>query len=168
MNSVEAEFLDHNSPSRPFFVGWEVLLNKYFRKMPTGFTSFYFFEMDRGTVTYRHTGDTPDAEASVHSLLRADYNVVKKALLKELFGVSVASELSAASISSLKLPRHKGNTLTKKKIKSLAKKYFSIPSEYLSYVPVQGQGQTYRRHHRLVLIIITAVIISIVIAIIVR
>ena len=140
VNSIEAEFLDHNSPNRPFFVGWEAVLNKYFRNMPAGFTSFYFFEMDRGTVTYRHTGDSPDAEASVHSLLRADYNVVKKALLQELFGVSLVSELSAASINSLKLPRHKGNTLTKKKVKSLSKKYFSIPPQYLPYYPTVDSG----------------------------
>ena len=140
VNSIEAEFLDHNSPNRPFFVGWEAVLNKYFRNMPAGFISFYFFEMDRGTVTYRHTGDSLDAEASVHSLLRADYTVVKKALFQELFGVTSVSELSAASINSLKLPRHKGNTLTKKKVKSLSKKYFSIPPQYRPYYPTVDSG----------------------------
>lgn len=60
----------------------------------------------RGTLTFRQTGDTPD--------VRADYNVVQ-----DLFGVSSVSELSAASISSLKLPRDKGNNLTKKKINSI-------------------------------------------------
>eukprot|EP01032_Pedospumella_encystans_P013339 gene13340-15365_t len=135
VKGIKAEFLDHRSADRPFFVGWEALLNKYFRNMPAGFTAFYFFEFDKGNVTYRHTGSTPDAEAAVHSMLLGDYGAVKKALLQELFGVSSAADLSIDSIQTMKLARHKGNALKLKKVKSLSKKYFSIPRQYLDYYP---------------------------------
>jgi hypothetical protein len=42
VKNVEATFFDHNDPKRPFFVGWESLLNKYFLNMPPGFTGSYF------------------------------------------------------------------------------------------------------------------------------
>ena len=41
----------------------------------------------------------------------------------------------------LKLPSHPGITLSKKKIKSLSEKYFSIPKQFLNYYPA---GESYK------------------------
>lgn len=133
VNSVCAEFLDHSSPERPFFTGWVTLLNKHFRNMPGGFTSFYFFEMDKGVVTYRHTAT--DTATATHNLLRGDCDAIRRAILQELVGVKSVDALTATSINTLRLPRHKGNVLKKKKVMSISNKYFSIPTQYLSYYP---------------------------------
>ena len=49
-----------------------------------------------------------------------------------LFGVD---SLDNATMLRLKLPKHQGVILKKSKLDSLAKKFFSIPSKYLSYYP---------------------------------
>ena len=44
--------------------------------------------------------------------------------------------MELADIFNLKLERHAGNTLKKKKVVSISKKYPSIPHEFKSYYPV--------------------------------
>lgn len=133
--TVKAEFLDHKSPKRPFFVGWEVILNKYFNNMPPQFTFNYFFEFDRGDLTMRHLSTTPDTEARSVKMLKGDPLLVRNAILFELFGHKNVSELSVRSLDTIKLARHPGCDLTDKKIASLSEKYFSIPAAYLPYFP---------------------------------
>lgn len=41
VKSVQAEFLDHRDPKRPFF-SWDTILDKYLKFMPVGFTCYYF------------------------------------------------------------------------------------------------------------------------------
>ncbi|CAM6102969.1 unnamed protein product [Calypogeia fissa] len=65
---------------------------------------------------------------------------IRSVLLKELFGASIVEDLTGDCISRLKLARHPGLPLTQKKIKSISKKYFSIPVEYLSYYPEMANG----------------------------
>ncbi|KAG2799737.1 hypothetical protein PC118_g20650 [Phytophthora cactorum] len=113
VKSVNAKFLDHNDPSRPFFVGWSSLLDKYFMSPPSGYTSNYLFEIDNGLCTARNTVDTADGDSITFAMVDPD-NVdhIKKAL-----------------------PRHPIKELPAKKVKSLSAKYFSIPKEYLAYYP---------------------------------
>ena len=61
---------------------------------------------------------------------------VKNRIMLELFGTVDTSQIKMIDIS---LPKHAGNTLTKKKLSSLAKKYFSIPDQFLKFYPkVEG------------------------------
>ncbi|KAG2813445.1 hypothetical protein PC118_g12652 [Phytophthora cactorum] len=133
VKSVNAKFLDHNDPSRPLFVGWSSLLDKYFMSPPSGYTSNYLFEIDNGLCTARNTVDTADGDSITFAMVDPD-NVdhIKKAVLMELFGANVGSILEA-SISGVQLPRHPIKELPAKKVKSLPAKYFSIPKEYLAY-----------------------------------
>ena len=34
VKNLQAEFLDHNAPNPPFFIGWEAVLDKYFVDLP--------------------------------------------------------------------------------------------------------------------------------------
>ena len=61
-----------------------------------------------------------------------DTESFRKMLVKELFGVS---NLQEAEFKRLSLPVHKGNKLSRSKIVSLGKKYFTIPVQFRSYFP---------------------------------
>ena len=54
-------------------------------------------------------------------------------MLADLFGPS--ANLNALSFGGLRLPKFPGSPLKPKKIKSLAKKYFSIPVQFRGYYP---------------------------------
>lgn len=131
MTSVKPLFLDHNDPSVPFFVGWEQVLNKYFSNLPAGFTFSFFFEFSGNKVVIRHLCSTPDEEAFEFTMC-SNPELVRKAILKDLFG---GKDLKQVSVEDIRLARHQGNKVLPKKLKSLSKKYFSIPSEFLSYYP---------------------------------
>ena len=62
VKNLQAEFLDHNAPNPPFFIGWEAVLDKYFVDLPGGYTSNFFFEFKKGVLTARHLVDTPDTD----------------------------------------------------------------------------------------------------------
>ena len=119
----------------PFRTGWGDFLSKYFKPMPAGFTSNYFFEFEEGWCTFRHLVTTPDDQA-VHHKMCDDITGTRSAILQELFGVL---SIQDAKMIQLTLPRHKGRKLKSTKLKSLAKKFFSIPEKFISYYPdVQG------------------------------
>ena len=59
---------------------------------------------------------------------------VRSALLKEIFGHGT-NTIDEATIDKVVLKRHGGKELTAKKLKSLSKKYFSIPPDKLAYYP---------------------------------
>ncbi|KAJ1401942.1 hypothetical protein B484DRAFT_314865, partial [Ochromonadaceae sp. CCMP2298] len=104
--------------------------------MPPNYTGSYYFEFEKGEVTYRHLSSTPDEEAVRVNLLKASPEVVRRALLQEIFGVNDVSELTLASLDNMmKLQRHPGRELTKKKVASLGLKYFSIPPNDRKYYP---------------------------------
>ena len=135
--SVKAEFLDHNDPKRPFFVGWSALLDKYFKKMPPGFTFNYYFEFVNGNCTMKKLTTTPDEEAIVFNMVKGDPGLVRKAILQDLFG---SDKLEDMRLDNVQLARHAGNVLKPKKLKSLSQKYFSIPDQYLGYYPNLPEG----------------------------
>mmetsp|Transcript_11603 Transcript_11603/g.25837 ORF Transcript_11603/g.25837 Transcript_11603/m.25837 type:complete len:367 (-) Transcript_11603:86-1186(-) len=135
IKTVHAEFLDHTSHTRPFFINWDSILDKYFHKMPELYTKNYYFEFENGVATYRFLTTTPDTEAIRFNLVKGDVDVVRRCILRELFGVSEVSSLSSSSLQFMKLPRHPGVAMTKKKVESISQKYFSIPEKYLPYYP---------------------------------
>jgi len=71
INRVGATFVDHRDSRRPCFIGWSALLKKYFKQLPAGYTSNYFFEIDEGHVTMRHLCSTAEsaAVATAHRFL---------------------------------------------------------------------------------------------------
>ncbi|CAM6093255.1 unnamed protein product [Calypogeia fissa] len=89
----------------------------------------------------RHLATSPETEqVCVPLIIPGSAGSIRSVLLKELFGVSAVGDLTTDCINRLKLARHPGLLLTQKKIKSISKKYFSIPVEYLSYYPVVADG----------------------------
>jgi hypothetical protein len=131
IHSVNSVFLDHKDNKRPFFTGWDGILDKYFDNLPAGFTSSYLFEFENGQVMYRHLVSTPDEEAVVKDLCR-NSDSVKSAVSKELFGSCHRKEWT---LDKIRLPRHPLVALKLQKLKSLMNKYFSIPPQHLSYYP---------------------------------
>ena len=90
INSVKSVFLNHTTKNSHFFTGWDGLLGKYFKKLPTGLTQNYFFEFEKGAVTYRHLSGSPDSEA-VHFPMcyTSNLDTLKNALTLELFGQQI-------------------------------------------------------------------------------
>ena len=123
---INAEWLRPNDFDKPFRIQWESALSKYFRDMPTGYTGNYFFEFSKGYCTFRRLATTPDAEA-VSIQLTKKIPELRKQILEDLF---METNLMKVRMIDLRLPQHAGKSLSMKKIKSLGKKYFSIPDKY--------------------------------------
>ena len=131
VKSVYPEFLEESDQDKPFRVNWAVKLSKYFVKMPSGFTFYYFFEFSNGYVTYRRLANSPDEEALTHKLIDLT-NDTRDLILIDLFGTT---DIDKIGFRDLTLPAHPGIKLKEAKLKSLSKKYFSIPQEFLDYYP---------------------------------
>lgn len=138
IKSIEAKFFDHSDPKRPFYVGWENILNKYFKNLPSGFTKNFFFEFEEGTLRIKNLYNSEEENTIIVDLLehRSNMDLIKKALIIDIFGKESIEELELSDIFNLNMERHVGNKLKKKKILSLSKKYPSIPHQYLPYYPV--------------------------------
>jgi hypothetical protein len=89
--------------------------------------------------TFDSRGDDSDMDRSgmdssqVRVQVQAE-DFVRKAFISELFGPGIRT-IWEASIRSVQLPRHPTKELSEKKMKSLSAKYFSIPSQFLTYYP---------------------------------
>ena len=59
--------------------------------------------------------------------------MLKERLLRDFFG---RADRNTLRMVDLTLPKNPGRTLSIDKLKSLSKKYFSIPAQYLKYYPV--------------------------------
>ena len=131
VQGVDAELVQSSDSDLPFRVGWEKILSKYFKRLPAGFTSNYFFEFCDGLVTYRHLITTPDAQAVTFRLVD-DPVATRKLIINELFRVRL---LKSAELVKMRLSPNPGIILKKSKLKSLSKKYMSIPKQFRSYYP---------------------------------
>jgi hypothetical protein len=110
--------------------------------MPPNYTGNYFFEIDQGIVSMRHLVSTPNNEViQFPMLLLKNIDYVRQAILFDLFGSGVKSIDDVTMVDMVKLPCVElREQLTNKKLKSLSKKYFSIPPEVLSYYPSIPEG----------------------------
>ena len=132
VKGVTAQWLRPDDSDKPFRVEWAEVLNKHFKDLPGGFTTkYHFFEFRSGYVTYRHLATTDDKDAFTIKLVDSLKGLRTK-LLIELFGRCDTSDLCFKDVL---LPLHPGKSLKLTKLKSLAKKYFSIPQKFLKYYP---------------------------------
>ena len=131
VRGIKAEWLRPNDHDQPFRINWEAALNKYFKHLPSGYTSNFFYEFSQGYCTFRRLANTPDNEA-VSIKLTKPIPELRKQILQDLF---IETDLKKVKMVNLLLPKHPGRPITQKKIKSLGKKYFSIPEKYLKYYP---------------------------------
>ena len=113
MKSVYPEFLRESDRDKPFRVNWAVKLSKYFAKMPSDFTSYFFFEFRNGYVTYRRLANSPDEEALTHKLIDLT-NVTRDLILMDLFGTT---DIEKIGFRDLTLPAHPGVTLKDAKLR---------------------------------------------------
>ena len=104
---------------------------KYFKKLPSGYTNSYFFEFNNGFCTFRRLASSPDSEA--HTIQIYEYSEdLKSRVLEDFFG---SCETGLPVMSDLTLEVNPGRSLGVNKLKSLSKKYFSIPKKYRSFYP---------------------------------
>ena len=82
-------------------------------------------------MTYRYLGNTSDEDAITIKVTKQVPGLRNRILL-DFFG---KTDIAQVQMSDLTLPVHPGRVLKKLKLKSLAKKYFSIPDEYLPFYP---------------------------------
>ena len=129
--SVTAEHLQATDADFPFRIGWFEKLEKYFKKLPAGYTNSFFFEFTQGYCTFRRLASTPDSEAyTVHVFEYTE--ALKKKVMVDFFNCVEARQ---PKMIDLTLPKHPGRILATSKLKSLAKKYFTIPVKYRSFYP---------------------------------
>ena len=131
VKGIHSEWLRPDDFDKPFRVDWGTILNKFFKNLPARYTFNYFFEFSKGVVSYRPLANSPDHEVTTVRLLKMTPST-KAEIMMELFG---SVDKSSHTMRRLNLPTHSGNALTKTKLKSLYKKYFSIPEKYLKYYP---------------------------------
>ena len=65
-------------------------------------------------------------------LIGDSLEATRKAILRDLFG---SKKKENCTFDNVRLARHPGVQLTEKKIASIAKKYPTIPDEFISYYP---------------------------------
>jgi hypothetical protein len=130
VKSVEAEFFSHVQEDRPFYVQWESVLGKYFKKLPTGFTNNYCFEFFEGKCIMRELCSLDSA--GLEHVFTPTPKVVAKAIINDLFNVDSVDQIA---LSRINLPQHQGNSIEAKKLKSLSLKYMSIPRQFQSFYP---------------------------------
>ena len=109
VNSIEAELMSHMNEDRYFFTNWNQILSKYLKRLPQGFTSYYYFEFFDGKCMMRENCalDSPGREF----IMSNSPIITGKAILQDLFG---SSDMSSLSIGKLCLPKHPGVTIDKK------------------------------------------------------
>ena len=69
------------------FYEWEDVLNKYIKDMPSGFTSFYCFELVGGKVAMKKFCNEAVEEDVMTKDLVENVDAVKSAILNEVFGL---------------------------------------------------------------------------------
>ena len=106
-------------------------MNKFFKNLPSRYTFNYFFEFSKGVVSYRPLATSPDEDATTVKLVKFS-PTLKDKIMVELFGKVDKNSIRMRDVT---LPSHPGRTLTKTKLESLSKKYFSIPKKYIKYYP---------------------------------
>ena len=117
------------------FYEWEPLLNKFFKDLPVGFTSYYCYELSEGVVKMKRLSeDTPDSIFEQKTLVE-NVEATRIAILDELFGLPPDASLADIVKSKPKLANIKIKTLPEKRLESIKKKYPVIPVEHLRYYP---------------------------------
>ena len=118
------------------FYKWEDVLNKYIKDMPSGFTSFYCFELVSGKVVMKKFCNEAVEEDDVMTKdLVENVDAVKSAILNEVFGRSGDATLTENLATPLKLPKLQSKPKPEKRLASIKKKYETIPREHLWYYP---------------------------------
>ena len=69
VKNVSSAHIQSKDVDKHFRVGWGAKLDKYFKKLPGGYTFSFFFEFTNGWVTYRRLATSPDEEAITHKMI---------------------------------------------------------------------------------------------------
>jgi hypothetical protein len=131
VKSIRASHIQHSDPRRPCYTGWKPVLDKYLRDFPPLFTQFYVFEFYDGKVRMQPL-TTSSPEESMEHILCANPVAVGKALNSVLLG---SESVDHVTPDKIRLERTPIIPLDASKVKSLHKKYETIPVEHLWYYP---------------------------------
>ena len=87
IKSIAATCIDHCDSWWPFYTGWDTILPKYFKKMPSWYIFNYFFEFDEGHLSMRHLRDTDVPH--IQLIMKEDFEIIRTLILRDLFGSKV-------------------------------------------------------------------------------
>ena len=130
VKNIKANFFAHTDRWRPCFDKWDQFLGKHLKKLPAGFTNNYVFEFFKGEVTMKHL--ITENETKKNNLCKLDESTTRRNLWNELFGGTRKQNVTMQDVT---LPRLECKELDINKIKSLAKKYHSIPAVHRWFYP---------------------------------
>lgn len=131
VNSVQAEFLDHNSSSVYFYEGWDGVLQNNFKPIPRDIliTKFYFFEFSSGSVLMKDNCES--ASYRTWDFVNVvDIPTVRASVVRSIFGCKTMHD---CTVSDIILPRAPLRILTAAKQMSFDKKLPTIPQQYRYY-----------------------------------
>ena len=129
--NLNADFLMTNVEDKPFRVGWGAKFDKYSKELLTRYTNYFLFEFPNGYVTYRLLATSPEEDSLTQKLIKIT-SETSSIILNDFFGTDDTIRLGMRDVL---LPCNPGKKLSLKKIKSLFKKYFSVPKLYIDYYP---------------------------------
>ena len=88
VKSIESKIFNHLDSKRPFYIGWENVVNKFFKNLPSGFTKNYFFEFEEGILTMKHLHNSEEENTTIVDLLehRKNLDLIRKAVVNDIFG----------------------------------------------------------------------------------
>ena len=131
VESLVPEIIRNTEESSQCLAGWDHVLTKHIKKLPSGYSKNYYFEIEDGIVNFKYIATTPNNNA-LSFVIYKDKVETRQQLLEELFGHSDLTKLEFSTLSLSKAERLK---LSKKKLKSLGRKYLTIPKKYLQSYP---------------------------------
>ena len=117
VNKVKGLFADVLN-DKDVFHDWKPFLDKHFKNMDPGFTSYYIFHFKDGVVEYRELNDEGDEVVVKSKVFCANPAAVKKVILKELFNLNAASNPVEICKARLRIPPLPQKRISEKKFKA--------------------------------------------------
>ena len=150
--AIEIKSIDHCDSHRPFYIGWDTILPKIFKNLPSHYAFNCLFEFDEGHLSIKHLSSTPDTDvAHIQLIKKENFEISRISILRYIFGSRVDTIEEVVNKSHrIHLPTIDVFVLSSKKLALLLKKYFSTPPQYLAFYPAVPIGFT--EHSDLVLL----------------
>ena len=117
------------------FQDWKPFLDKHFKNMDPGFTSFYIFQFKNGVVEYRELNDDGVEVLVKSKVFCSNPEAVRKVILRELFNLNPTSNPVEICKAKPRLPPLPQKRISEKKIDSMKTLYQQIPRQFRWFYP---------------------------------
>ena len=120
------------------FYEWEPLLDKYFKDITVGFTSYYCYELSEGRVAMKKLCSVTEDDIETKVLVE-NAEATRVAVLEKLVGLPPDACLAEIVNTKPRFVKMKVKSISEKRLNSIKKKYPVIPPQHLWYYPEGDQ-----------------------------